>query len=347
MQTSRESLPTRSLEQSSPVELPKPREIPKTLEMDTHDINSAVIAVQHEIGYEISPAWWNENVQKGGSVNDAQAIFANFDTAIKRDYEADFWRQHSVPEEQIAAVQGHEDHNADQNNTIQQINGITIPYEVARGEGDPKIWAAEEEHRRLNYVFHEAEFHLSREFQVGDETYIVDSIRYTGTDGTYETLEIKIRNTETSEVSNYLEPEEVQNIITASERHEEFNDQETLYEIVPLADETLNTLPRDALELVVRNHCNRENQAPATAVDDKEVTIKSINPSFTAAIDINTFREEAIRDFIERVGIDDDPELYDEFIQSLGAYTSSIQTYQQQRQAREQAATQAAYDLAA
>lgn len=213
---------TRSLEQSTPTEIP---EVPKSRELFGGDLNAgisysfndAVIEAQKQMGssFYLTPESFSAIMSPDWGMQSAGAALDEFDKA----YERYVMRMHKVPEEQITILQSHEDTPDSVGDSLEQINGINIPAEVAQNsELDSAAWAVAEQQRRLDYVFRDAEFHLNREFQIGDETYTVDSISYTGTDGNYETLEIKIKNIETGKVSEYLEPNEVNQMITSGEK---------------------------------------------------------------------------------------------------------------------------------
>lgn len=233
---------TRSPEQTELNDLP---EIRKSREFYNGDINQAVIVAQQETGYNIGPTWWAKEVGNEGS---PEEIINRFDEA----YERTVLRANKVPEALITTIQSHEDNKSDSNEALRQVNGINIPSDILESEVDAKKWAEEEQKRRLRYVFSEAEFHLNRAFQIGNEMYTVDSISYTGTDGDYETLEIKIMNMDTGKVSEYLEPEKVNQMIANGEKSRDFIDAENeqpsaLPEINP--DESLELTQRIEKEL--------------------------------------------------------------------------------------------------
>lgn len=209
-------------------------EIHKSREFYTGDINQAVISAQHETGYNIDPTWWATEVGNEGS---SEEIIDRFDKA----YERTVWRANQVPEALITTIQSHEDDNSDPYETLKQVNGINIPTEILETEIDPETWAVEEQKRREKYVFSEAEFHLNRMFRIGDAAYIVDSISYTGSNGDYETLEIKIMNIESGKVSDYLDPTEVRQMIVDGEKTKDLietenNQPESPPEVEPSAE---------------------------------------------------------------------------------------------------------------
>ncbi len=73
--------PEKSSEQT---QKPENIQIPKSREIFAGDINAAVITIQRITGKEITPSWWDENVQKGGAVQDTDKILDNFDDAFAR-----------------------------------------------------------------------------------------------------------------------------------------------------------------------------------------------------------------------------------------------------------------------
>ena len=207
----------RSPEQSETKSIP---DVPKSRELYTGDINAAVIDVQKMSGANISPEWWAHEVGDDGS---SEEILKRFDKA----YERMIWRNEQVPEEQIIALQSHEDDQSMPENYQAQINGINIPAEIAQDdEIDAKQWAIEEQKRREKYIFSEAEYYLNREFMIGDTPYFVDGIHYTGTNGDYTTLAIDIKNIETGAVTYNVELEKVKAMVKSEARDNSLTESE-------------------------------------------------------------------------------------------------------------------------
>lgn len=193
-----EKLTTRSPEQIEAKEIP---EVAKSQEFYTGDINEAVIDAQKTTGYNIDEDWWKSEVGNDGT---SEEILDRFDKA----YERTVWRAKKVPEEEIVTLQSHDDHNANTEQRAEQVNGINIPPEVARNEDiKAEIWAEEERKRREQYIFSKAEWHLNREFTIGDKSYKIDGIYYTGTDGDYLTEAIDVLDIKTGALTHLTVPE--------------------------------------------------------------------------------------------------------------------------------------------
>lgn len=67
---------------SEQTQKPEKLQIPKSREIFAGDINAAVITVQQVTGVEITPDWWDQHVQKNGTVQDTNEILDNFDEAF-------------------------------------------------------------------------------------------------------------------------------------------------------------------------------------------------------------------------------------------------------------------------
>lgn len=103
-----------------------------------------------------------------------------------------------------------------------------------------------------------------------------------------------------------------------------------------------DALPRAALEMIAKTRATTDTLQPPVESPPPspefatEPTIEALNPTFASTIDIDTFRAEAIRDFTEQIGLQDD-DLYTEFMYALDEYLDSLERYQEQ---------QTSYDLA-
>lgn len=232
-------------------EIALPKKSLSEFEGDTNDLPSpafdnAVIAAQESIGpeYYLNEDTFGEIMHDVGAGNWQNMHVGDALRAFDKAFGSYVMRMNKVPEEQIITLQSHQETPGLTDDSPAQINGINIPAEIAQNnELDSAAWAAAEQQRRLDYVFRDAEFHLNREFQIGDETYTVDSISYTGTDGNYETLEIKIKNTETGKVSEYLEPNEVNQMIASSEKSRDLIETEDTHASTPSEIEQVDENP--------------------------------------------------------------------------------------------------------
>lgn len=208
--------------------------------------------------------------------------------------------------------------------------------------------------KRKDYIFNQAEWHLNREFTIGDLSYRIDGIYYGGNDGIYATDAVDIINTETGAVINQLTIHELEAKIAAGQHIETINttkeanepsielpteQQRALTERInkELEDFDQNAaFERAEFEAFLYEHpellkgdpdtdeTSNESQTPYAATP---LTVDMIDDSDPIKESLGQKRRDAIEEF-DKLAISnpDYEELRDEFMKDLNAYIDSLST---------------------